>query len=335
MRTTISVVALCLLTAACGSNVEQRSSTGALTGAGVGALAGGPIGAVVGAAVGGLGGAATPIGANQAFNKALGISHQSVAQSNFPPPPGSNAATTASGSSMPATTTSTTTAVPMSRQTVRKIQRSLRQAGDNPGPIDGVVGPRTRSALRQYQQKEGLPATGSLDAQTVQRLAANTPSQQGTSRSGQQGSSQPMGANETGSNQQNQQGTTGSGQQMGAASMQGNASGELNGNEVKQRLEAAGYTNVTGVQNAGGGDYHARADRGNATYALYIDGKTGTIKSLRQVSGGAPSTGSSAPGATQNGQTGSMPSDQGGATGSGTQAQPGQGTPAPGSQPQQ
>src|SRR6185437_8793466 len=130
MRTTISVVALCLLTAACGSNVEQRSSTGALTGAGVGALAGGPIGAVVGAAVGGLGGAATPIGANQAFNKALGISHQSVAQSNFPPPPGSNAATTASGSSMSATTTSTTTAVPMSRQTVRKIQRSLRQAGD-------------------------------------------------------------------------------------------------------------------------------------------------------------------------------------------------------------
>ena len=43
--------------AACGSNTEQRSATGAGSGAVAGALVGGPVGAVVGAAAGGAGGA--------------------------------------------------------------------------------------------------------------------------------------------------------------------------------------------------------------------------------------------------------------------------------------
>jgi peptidoglycan hydrolase-like protein with peptidoglycan-binding domain len=208
----------------------------------------------------------------------------------------------------------------MSRDTVRKIQRSLRQAGDNPGPIDGIVGPRTQAALRHYQQKEGLPVTGSLDAQTMQRLAANAPPPAATG-SRKQGRSQAQPSGEQGRQ----------------------TTGQLNRGEITQRLEAAGYSNVTGVESAGPNEYHARADRGNATYALDIDGKTGTIKSLRQVAGsGAPSTGSSAPSAA--------PSDQGGATGSmpGTQPapeaqpqaqQPGQAQPAPGTtapgQPQQ
>lgn len=322
MRTTITLVALCLLTAGCGSNVEQRSSTGALTGAGIGALAGGPIGAAIGAAVGGVGGAATPIGANQAFNKALGISHQSVAQSNFPPPPSGNATTTMSGTSMPratTTTTATTTPVPMSRDTVRKIQRSLRHAGDNPGPIDGIVGPRTRAALRHYQQQQKLPVTGDLDATTVQRLAASAPPPHATTGSSEQGKAAPP--------------------PQHAASTQGqsNPSGELNSGEIKQRLEGAGYSNVTGVQHAQGGDYHAQADRGNATYALDIDGKTGTIKSLRQVSGGAASTGSSAPStmpSNQSGTPGSSPSQGQGSMPSNQQGQPPQGAPAHG-QPQQ
>jgi peptidase YpeB-like protein len=47
--------AVLLLLAACGTNTEQRSATGAGTGAVAGALVGGPVGAVVGAAVGGAG----------------------------------------------------------------------------------------------------------------------------------------------------------------------------------------------------------------------------------------------------------------------------------------
>lgn len=316
MRTTITLVALCLLTAGCGSNMEQRTATGALTGAGVGALAGGPIGAAVGAAVGGVGGAATPVGADQAFNKALGISHQSVAQSNFPPPAGAKTgAVSGTSAPPPAATTPTTTHAPMSRDTVRKIQRSLRQAGDNPGPIDGIVGPRTQAALRHYQQREGLPVTGTLDAQTMQRLAANAPPAPSSKQH--QPQAQPSGE-------------------------QGRQTGQLNSDEITQRLEAAGYSNVTGIENAGPADYHARADRGNATYALDIDGRTGTIKSLRQVSGtGMPSSGTSAPAAAPNGQGGAMGSTPGAqpAPGAPPQAQPGQPQPAPGTtapgQPQQ
>src|SRR5919201_2616331 len=59
------IVAMALLASACGTNQEQRSATGALTGAGIGALAGGPLGLVIGAAAGGAAGAVQPIGADQ------------------------------------------------------------------------------------------------------------------------------------------------------------------------------------------------------------------------------------------------------------------------------
>jgi Putative peptidoglycan binding domain len=33
---------------------------------------------------------------------------------------------------------------------VREVQQSLLDAGFDPGPIDGVMGPRTKAALRKY-----------------------------------------------------------------------------------------------------------------------------------------------------------------------------------------
>ncbi len=53
---------------------------------------------------------------------------------------------------------------------VRDAQQALRDLGYVPGPIDGRVGPRTRTALQRYQHAEGLPATGRLDAETMVRL---------------------------------------------------------------------------------------------------------------------------------------------------------------------
>jgi peptidoglycan hydrolase-like protein with peptidoglycan-binding domain len=38
-----------------------------------------------------------------------------------------------------------------SREAIRSLQERLRDAGFDPGPIDGFVGPRTRSALQKYQ----------------------------------------------------------------------------------------------------------------------------------------------------------------------------------------
>jgi Putative peptidoglycan binding domain len=53
---------------------------------------------------------------------------------------------------------------------VRDAQRALRDLGYAPGPMDGIVGPRTREALRRYQRSEGLPTTGRLDVETMARL---------------------------------------------------------------------------------------------------------------------------------------------------------------------
>jgi hypothetical protein len=56
-------------------------------------------------------------------------------------------------------------------QDVRRAQEALRNQGQDPGPIDGIMGPRTRQALRQFQKANGLQQTGTLDAETRERLA--------------------------------------------------------------------------------------------------------------------------------------------------------------------
>jgi peptidoglycan hydrolase-like protein with peptidoglycan-binding domain len=55
---------------------------------------------------------------------------------------------------------------------VRSAQMALRDKGHNPGPIDGVMGPRTSAAVREFQQKENLTVSGQLDAETRAKLMA-------------------------------------------------------------------------------------------------------------------------------------------------------------------
>lgn len=43
---------------------------------------------------------------------------------------------------------------------VEHLQKLLKGAGLDPGPIDGVFGPTTEAAVRAYQQKAGLPVDG-------------------------------------------------------------------------------------------------------------------------------------------------------------------------------
>lgn len=53
---------------------------------------------------------------------------------------------------------------------VRRAQERLQAAGFDPGSPDGTLGPKTREALRRYQHTQNLPATGELDAPTVEAL---------------------------------------------------------------------------------------------------------------------------------------------------------------------
>jgi N-acetylmuramoyl-L-alanine amidase len=53
------------------------------------------------------------------------------------------------------------------RQMVRAAQERLAALGYFPGGIDGNVGPRTRSAVRSFQEQNGLVVTGTLDPTTI------------------------------------------------------------------------------------------------------------------------------------------------------------------------
>jgi len=64
-----------------------------------------------------------------------------------------------------------TLAVGARGEEVRKLQQALLDAGIQfRGGADGVFGPATQAALRQFQEQNNLPATGTVDAQTASVL---------------------------------------------------------------------------------------------------------------------------------------------------------------------
>ncbi len=53
---------------------------------------------------------------------------------------------------------------------VKKAQESLIEQGLNPGPVDGLWGPKTEGALKQFQEKNGISVSGKLDEETKNLL---------------------------------------------------------------------------------------------------------------------------------------------------------------------
>jgi hypothetical protein len=60
----------------------------------------------------------------------------------------------------------------LGKPAIASMQAALAQLGYDPGPIDGVFGPRTSAAIRAFQHAEELLADGTLSAVTRARLAA-------------------------------------------------------------------------------------------------------------------------------------------------------------------
>jgi hypothetical protein len=74
--------------------------------------------------------------------------------------------------------------VDLSPDEIRQVQIVLNQRGFNIGDPDGVLGPRTRQALIQFQQRQGFQATGRFDSRTISALGVSVRSQ-GQSTTGQ------------------------------------------------------------------------------------------------------------------------------------------------------
>ena len=52
----------------------------------------------------------------------------------------------------------------------KQAQSKLATLGFNPGTADGILGPRTITAIKEFQKKSGLPETGILDSATLAKL---------------------------------------------------------------------------------------------------------------------------------------------------------------------
>ena len=54
--------------------------------------------------------------------------------------------------------------------TITKVQKALKEKGFDPGPIDGLMGPRTSKALRDFQIQNDIQVTGKINKGTLDRL---------------------------------------------------------------------------------------------------------------------------------------------------------------------
>nr|MDQ2694501.1 peptidoglycan-binding protein [Pseudomonadota bacterium] len=62
-------------------------------------------------------------------------------------------------------------AAPVDRTAVRDIQSALNRLGYDAGPADGLMGSRTRAAIRQYQTDNRLAVTGEPSRDLLERLS--------------------------------------------------------------------------------------------------------------------------------------------------------------------
>jgi peptidoglycan hydrolase-like protein with peptidoglycan-binding domain len=91
----------------------------------------------------------------------------------------------------------------LSRAQIAELQGELSDRGYDPGPQDGIVGPKVRTAIRTYQTDAGLPATG----EATTRLLAHIQNAAADANAGEPGDS---GAGDSRNNRDPQTGYAGS-----------------------------------------------------------------------------------------------------------------------------
>jgi len=143
-RETLAALSAALLLQGCGTMPQDR----AVSGAGVGAATGAVIGAVTTMAV-------LPAAAIGAAAGALTGVLTEPEQVNLGKPAWKHGVQNTA-----APTAGVAQAAPVTDPNVAEIQSRLAGMGYEPGPVDGVCGPKTTAAIRRYQMDHGLPSDG-------------------------------------------------------------------------------------------------------------------------------------------------------------------------------
>lgn len=126
---------------------------------------------------------ASLVGYGGRFNKAVGSSMESMAGGDTAADGAAGSATSPTGSAdqantvqyaavAPGATTAAPAAAPPAHDppTISRAQARLLELGYRIGKADGILGPRTKGALQQYQRAKGLAETGALDHATLVAL---------------------------------------------------------------------------------------------------------------------------------------------------------------------
>jgi peptidoglycan hydrolase-like protein with peptidoglycan-binding domain len=112
-----------------------------------------------------------------------GSQSERTGETGVPLPKGSPSSGTvemgkSTGSAMPAAERTT-----MANVNVKEVQQALKDKGYDPGQVDGAMGMRTRDAIKSFQSASNLQPTGTINAETAQKLGVQFSGSQSSSRS--------------------------------------------------------------------------------------------------------------------------------------------------------
>jgi len=187
---------------------------------------------------------------------------------------------------------------------VMAMQQRLNEQGFFAGRVDGLWGPDTSAAVRNFQQKNSLPPTGRLDQGTLQALgivdaaaspavaspaaappattAAPAPSSPPDTAVGPAMSGTPLGTNTTGTNPGGGsagQNAAGGDSNQAIATTGANAPQPAKGansfsdGEARRRIESSGYATVADLKKDGDGIWRGSAMKDGAKVGVWLDYK--------------------------------------------------------------
>jgi peptidoglycan hydrolase-like protein with peptidoglycan-binding domain len=179
-----------------------------------------------------------------------------------------------------------------SSENVKQVQEALKNKGHDPGTADGVMGPKTQQALREFQKKNGMQATGRLDDKTASALGVDASgSGKGSASSGASSSSDKSssgsGASSSGRGSSTDKSSSGS-------STGGSSSGSSSGSSLGTGGSSGGGSgSSTGGTSGSGASGSGSSGSGSSTGGSSKSGSTGGSSSGGSSTGSPSGSGSS------------------------------------------